>query len=74
MAEYAPKAELMAAQQSLLGEYDCQLNKEMDKNVAILSHLSQHEPALYNFCSISTFGTRSKKAVKTMVSTSVVQT
>ena len=33
----------MATQQSLLEEYECQINKEIEENVAILSHLSQHE-------------------------------
>ena len=43
MAEYDPRAELMATQQSLLEEYKHQLNKEMEENVAILSCLSQCE-------------------------------
>ena len=43
MAEYNPGAELMATQQSLLNGYECQLNKEIEENVAILSHLSQCE-------------------------------
>ena len=33
----------MATQQSLLEEYEHQLNKEIEENVAILSHLFQHE-------------------------------
>ena len=41
MAEYNPRAELMATQQSLLEEYKHQLNKEIEENVAILSCLSQ---------------------------------
>ena len=43
MAEYDQRAELMATQQSLLEEYKYQLNEEIEENVAILSHLSQHE-------------------------------
>ena len=43
MAEYDPRAELMVTQQSLLKKYECQLNKEIEENVAILSHLSQCE-------------------------------
>ena len=35
----------MAAQQSLLKEYEHQLNKEIEENVAILSHSSQCEQA-----------------------------
>ena len=42
MAEYDQRAELMATQQSLLEEYKYQLNEEIEENVAILSHLSQH--------------------------------
>ena len=42
MAEYDPRPELMATQQSLLKEYKCQLNKEIGENV-ILSCLSQWE-------------------------------
>ena len=33
----------MATQQSLLKEYECELNREIEENVAIISHLSQHE-------------------------------
>ena len=43
MAEYDPRAELMAAQQNLLKEYECELNREIEENVAILSQLSQCE-------------------------------
>ena len=43
MAEYDPRAELMATQQSLLKEYEHQLNKEIEENVAILSCLLQYE-------------------------------
>ena len=43
IAKYNPRAELIAVQQSLLEEYECQLNKEIVENVAILSHLSQRE-------------------------------
>ena len=43
MAEYDPRQELMATQQSLLKEYECELNREIEENVAILSCLSQHE-------------------------------
>ena len=43
MAEYHPRAELMVTQQSLLKEYECKLNKEIEENVEILSCLSQHE-------------------------------
>ena len=43
MMEYNPRTELMPTQQSLLGEYEHQLNKEMEGNVAILSCLSQQE-------------------------------
>ena len=42
MAEYDLRAELMATQHSLLKEYECKLNKEIEENVTILSHLSQH--------------------------------
>ena len=40
--QYNPRAELNATQQNLLEEYECQLNKEIEENVAILSHLSQY--------------------------------
>ena len=43
MAEHNPRTELMATQQSLLEEYEHQLNKEIEENVAILSNLSQCE-------------------------------
>ena len=43
MAEYDPRAEFKATQQSLLKEYKHQLNKEIEENVTILSHLSQCE-------------------------------
>ena len=43
MAEYDPRQELMATQQSLLEEYEHELNREIEENVAILSHLSQCE-------------------------------
>ena len=43
MAEYDPRAELMATQQSLLEEYEHELNREIEQNVAILSHLLQHK-------------------------------
>ena len=43
MAEYEARAELMATQQSLLEEYEHELNREIEENVAILSHLSQCE-------------------------------
>ena len=43
MAEYNRRAELIATQQSLLKEYENQLNKEIEEYVAILSHLSQCE-------------------------------
>ena len=43
MAEYNPRPEIMATQQSLLKEYEHQLKKEIEENVAILSHLSQCE-------------------------------
>ena len=43
MAEYNPRAELMATQQNLLKEYEHQLNKEIEENVAILSYFSQCE-------------------------------
>ena len=33
----------MATQQSLLEEYEHELNREIEENVAILSHLSQCE-------------------------------
>ena len=33
----------MATQQSLLKEYECELNREIEENVAILSHLLQCE-------------------------------
>ena len=45
MAEYDPRPELIAMQQSLLKEYKCQLSKEIEENVALLSHLSQREQA-----------------------------
>ena len=41
MAEYDPRQELMATQQSLLEEYEHELNREIEENVAILSCLSQ---------------------------------
>ena len=43
MAEYDPRQELMAIQQSLLKEYEHQFNKKIEENVAILSHLLQCE-------------------------------
>ena len=45
MAKYDPRQELMATQQSLLEGYEHQLNNKIKENVAILSHLSQHEHA-----------------------------
>ena len=46
MAEYDPRQELMASQQSLPGKYEHQFNKQRNwGNVAILSHLSQWEQA-----------------------------
>ena len=41
MAEYDPRAELMATQQSILEEHE--LNREIELNVAILSCLLQCE-------------------------------
>ena len=38
MPEYDPRAELMGTQQSLLKEYECEFNREIEENVAILSH------------------------------------
>ena len=43
MVKYDPRQELMAMQQILLKEYEHQLNKEIEENVAILSHLLQQE-------------------------------
>ena len=43
MAEHDPRQELMATQQSLLEEYECELNREIEENVVILSQLSQQE-------------------------------
>ena len=43
MAEYDPRQELIDTQQSLLKEYVCELNREIEENVAILSHLLQCE-------------------------------
>ena len=37
MAEYDLRAELMAMQQSLLKEYEHELKREIEENVAILS-------------------------------------
>ena len=45
MAEYNPRPELMAMQQSLLEDYEPQLNQEIKEIVAILSGLSQQEQA-----------------------------
>ena len=43
MAEHDPRQELMATQQNLLEEYERELNREIEENVAILSQLSQRE-------------------------------
>ena len=43
MAEHDPRQELMTTQQSLLEEYEHELNREIEENVAILSQLSQWE-------------------------------
>ena len=43
MAKYNSRQELMAIQQSLLKDYECQLSLEIEENMAILSHLSQHK-------------------------------
>ena len=43
MAKYDPRQELMATQQSLLEENEYQLSCEIEENMVILSHLSQHE-------------------------------
>ena len=43
MAEYDPRQELMATQQSLLKEHEHQLGHEIEKNVPILNHLLQYE-------------------------------
>ena len=43
MAEYDPRGELMATQQSLLEEYEHEVNREIEENVAILSCLLQCE-------------------------------
>ena len=45
MAEYDPRPELMAIQQSLLEDYEHQLNQEIEEYVAKLSHLSQWDQA-----------------------------
>ena len=45
MTEYDQRSELMAMHQSLLGEYECQLNKEIKKNMVILCNLSWWEQA-----------------------------
>ena len=45
MAEYDPKPELFAAQQSLLKGYEHQLNQEIKENLVILSCLSQQKRA-----------------------------
>ena len=45
MAEYDPRPELMATHQSLIEEYEHQLNQEIEENVSILSHLSQCKQA-----------------------------
>ena len=42
MAEYNPREELVAMQQSPQG-VECQLHKEIEENVAILCHLFQCE-------------------------------
>ena len=41
MAEYVPRPELMDTQQSLHKQYEHQLSKEIEQNVAVLCHLSQ---------------------------------
>ena len=41
MAGYNLREKLRATQQSLLKEYECQVNKVIEENAAILSHLSQ---------------------------------
>ena len=43
ISEYNPRAELIATQESLLEEYEHQLNKEIEENEAIFRHLSQCE-------------------------------
>ena len=43
MAEHDPRQELMATQQNFLEEDECELNREIEENVAILSQLSQWE-------------------------------